>query len=178
MHNRKSSIIEFQIENSSLDDLNHIFHLYHLATEVQKKHFKIHWPEFERKMVQREIIEKHQWKLLVEQKIVGIWATTFSDPKIWNSENNDPSVYIHRIAANPEYKGLHIVPKIIDWAKCFANQHNKKFLRMDTVGLNPKLIKYYQDCGFEFLGTTKLLDTTGLPAHYQKDMVSPFQLKI
>lgn len=49
---------------------------------------------------------------------------------------------------------------------------------MDTVGENIGLIKYYQKCGFSFLGLSALEDTTRLPDHYQNATVSLTELAI
>lgn len=168
--------MNFQIQNSNIYDIDEIFRLYEIATDFQKTRFTVHWPEFDRNLIEAEIEEKRQWKIMVEDKIACIWATTFSDPQIWEERNNDPSVYIHRIATNPDFRGQNFVGKIIEWVKVFAIENNKTFVRMDTVGDNPGLINYYTKCGFDFLGLSKLKNTTGLPAHYDSATVSLFQM--
>jgi hypothetical protein len=62
--------------------------------------------------------------------------------------------------------------------KTYAYENQKQFVRMDTVGDNPRLINYYTKCGFDFLGLLKLKNTTGLPAHYDNATVSLFQMII
>jgi ribosomal protein S18 acetylase RimI-like enzyme len=125
----------------------------------------VSWPEFDRNMVEHEIHENHQWKMIENNQIICVWATTFSDPLIWGEKNEDPSVYIHRIATHPEARGRNLVVSIIDWAKKFAIAKKQKYIRLDTVGENLGLIKHYQHCGFNFLGLHKLQNTEGLPAH-------------
>jgi ribosomal protein S18 acetylase RimI-like enzyme len=105
-------------------------------------------------------------------------ATTFSDPQIWEERNNDSAVYIHRIATNPEFRGQNLVGHILEWAKKFALENKKRFIRMDTVGENPGLINYYTKFGFDFLGLSKLQNTGGLPAHYDNATVSLFQFEL
>jgi ribosomal protein S18 acetylase RimI-like enzyme len=136
------------------------------------------WPEFERSMVETEIQENHQWKMLDNNKVACIWATTFTDPLIWEERNNDPSVYIHRIATTPYYRGKNLVLQIVEWAKAYAKANNKKYIRLDTVGDNKGLIKHYQHCGFNFLGLFKLKNTAGLPAHYENASVSLFEIEL
>ncbi len=140
-----------KIFNSSLNDIEEIFRLYKLATEFQKTRFTIHWPEFNRKLVEFEIVENRQWKIMIEEKVACVWATTTNDPQIWEERNIDPAIYIHRIAANPDFRGQNLVGQIVDWAKMYALENHKQFIRMDTVGNNPGLINYYQKCGFDFL---------------------------
>ncbi len=128
------------INNSTFDDINEIFRLYHVATEYQKTQQAVLWPEFERSIVEKEIKEKQQWKIEIDRNIACVFATTFDDPLIWEEKNKEPSVYIHRIATNPSYRGNNLVVEIVKWAKAFAQQNNKKFIRLDTVGENKKLI--------------------------------------
>lgn len=170
--------MDFQIRNSKIDDIEEIFRLYKIATDFQKTRFTVHWPEFDRKLIETEISENRQWKIIADGKIACIWATTFTDPEIWEERNDDPAVYIHRIATNPDFRGQNLVGQIVEWAKIYANENQKQFVRMDTVGDNPGLINYYTKCGFDFLGLLKLKNTTGLPAHYDNATVSLFQMKI
>ncbi len=170
--------MNFQILNSNINDINEIFRLYTLATDFQKTRFTVYWPEFDRKLIEAEISENRQWKIVIDGKMACVWATTFNDPQIWEERNKDPSVYIHRIATNPDFRGQNLVGKIVEWAKIYAKENQKQFIRMDTVGDNPGLINYYTKCGFNFLGLLKLKKTEGLPAHYDHATVSLFQLTI
>ena len=167
-----------EIQNSSIEDLDFILALYRSATEYQKERFISHWPAFDRQMVVNEIEEHMQWKMIIDGEIVCIWATTFSDPLIWEHKDMDPSVYIHRITTNPNFRGKGLVKKIVEWAKNYATQHGKNFVRMDTVGENLKLIEHYTACGFKFLGLFQLTNTNGLPQHYHNAEVSLFELKV
>ena len=166
------------IQNSTLEDINEIYRLYKLATDYQKTRYIVHWPEFERVLIETEIRENRQWKLMLDNSIACIWATTFSDPLIWEEKNNDPAVYIHRIATNPEFRGRNLVSEIVDWAKRYAKENNKKFIRLDTIGENEKLIEHYKNSGFAFLGLSKLKNTKDLPQHYDNATVSLFELPL
>jgi hypothetical protein len=157
----KLTSMNFQIHNCNSSDIDSIFSLYDLATEFQKTKFRVHWPRFERGLVETEIADKRQWKLIIDNKIACVWATTFSDPQIWEELDVDPSVYIHRIAT-------------IGYAK----ENNKDFVRLDTIGDNLKLINHYTLCGFDFLGLLKLKNTDGLPKHYHQATVSLFQIAL
>ena len=167
-----------EIQNSTINDIDEIFRLYKIATDFQKTRFIVHWPEFDRKLIETEIAENRQWKIVIDNKTACVWATTFDDPLIWEDRNIDPAVYIHRIATNPDFRGKNLVNDIVEWAKKYAIANNKKFIRMDTVGNNSKLIDYYTKCGFNFLGLSKLKNTDGLPAHYHNATVSLFELPL
>ena len=166
------------IVSCTLSDTEEIFRLYRLATEYQKTKASVLWPEFEREMVLQEIEEKRQWKIIIDDVIACVFATTFNDPLIWEEKDKDPSVYIHRIATDPKFRGNNFVVAIVKWAKAYAKENNKNFIRLDTVGENKGLINYYQKCGFNFLGLFKLSDTKNLPAHYHNASVSLFEIAL
>jgi RimJ/RimL family protein N-acetyltransferase len=164
------------IYNSQIDDIDRIFELYKTATAFQNEKTMVSWPNFERELVEKEISENRQWKLIIDNQIACVWATTDSDPQIWGAKNNDPSIYIHRISTSPKFRGKCLVKEIATWAKIYAEKRNKNYIRMDTVGENNRLINHYKKCGFEYLGLTKLKNTNELPNHYQNATVCLFQM--
>ncbi len=129
----KTRIFTMDIQNSTIADIDEIFLLYKVATELQKAKQVVLWPEFDRALIENEIHENRQWKMLIDNEIACIWASTFSDPLIWGKRNIDPAVYIHRIATNPSFRGRKLVSEIVDWAIKYAKSYNKQFIRMDTV---------------------------------------------
>jgi ribosomal protein S18 acetylase RimI-like enzyme len=166
------------IRNSTIHDIDNIFYLYEQAVAFQKTKDCICWPEFERTLVETEVAEDRQWKLVEGNAIHCVWATTFSDPDIWEEKNSDAAVYIHRIATDPTSRGKNYVAEIILWAKKYAAQNGKQFIRMDTAGENKGLIKYYTGCGFNYLGLTKLKNVKNLPPHYKDAIVCLFELPL
>jgi len=167
-----------EIQNSTVKDIDTIFCLYKKATDFQKMKSAVPWPDFDRELVEKEIKEKRQWKIVIDNKIVCVWATTESDPQIWLKRNQEPSIYIHRISTNPDFRGQHLVKEIVKWSRLYAKANNKKYVRMDTVGENFGLINHYKKSGFDFLGLSELKNTNGLPAHYQNATVSLFQMLV
>ncbi len=167
------------IQNSTLNDLQEILALYRTATNYQKIKFpENQWPVFSQELIETEIGENRQWKLMEENKIACIWAHTFSDPQIWEERNADPAIYIHRIATNPAFRGRNYVSEVVIWVRNFAKQNEKKFIRLDTCGENKKLITHYTNCGFDFLGMRRLKNSDGLPSHYVNAEVCFFEIKL
>ncbi len=166
------------IQNSQSEDINMIFDLYKIATDLQKSKSVVPWPDFDRALIRKEINEKRQWKIVINNKIACVWAITYSDPQIWQKRNEDPAIYIHRISTNPNFRGRNLVGEIVKWSINHARETNKKYIRMDTVGENMGLINHYKKCGFDFLGLSKLKSTIGLPAHYHNATVSLFQIAL
>ncbi|MDC6350447.1 GNAT family N-acetyltransferase [Zeaxanthinibacter sp. PT1] len=168
-----------QIENSTHADFDEIFRLYREASAYQRsKKTVVVWPDFDPDMVRTEIAENRQWKLLFNGQIACVWATTFTDEQIWEERNADPAVYIHRIAVNPDFRGHNFVQTIVDWAHDYAGEHGKRYIRLDTLGDNQRLIQHYKDCGFDFLGMFTMQDTSGLPDHYHGEKVALFEIEL
>jgi ribosomal protein S18 acetylase RimI-like enzyme len=167
------------IHQSTMDDVTDIFKLYQYATDYQKEKFPDNtWPTFERSMVEKEVENMLQYKFVVTDNIACVWAITHSDPQIWQEKNNDPAVYIHRIATNPSYRGHNYVKIIVDWAREYCAKQGLDYIRLDTCGHNEGLIKHYTSCGFTFLGIEKIKDSTGLPPHYVDADVCYFEISV
>ena len=166
------------IRNSIAEDLDTIFNFYDLAIAYQKKISDQHWLPFDPELVKKEISENRQWKIMVDGEVACIFCVAYSDPLIWGEKDKDPSIYIHRIVTNPEFRGKNFVVEIINWALVFGKDSEKKYLRMDTWGDNARLREYYVKCGFEFLGVIKPQNPELLPAHYAEISLSLFQINI
>lgn len=167
-----------KVSNSTKADVPEIFRLYRLAIAYQKTKNATLWPEFSLELVTKEVTENRQWKIIIDGDVACVWAITFSDPEIWGEKDRDRALYIHRIATNPDHRGKHLVENIVAWSKGYAQEKHLDYIRMDTVGENQGLIRHYKKCGFQFLGLSKLQDTTSLPAHYHNATVSLFQIAL
>ena len=167
------------IKNVSITDIDEVFRLYKIASEYQKEKKKvIVWPNFDRNMVEKEITENRQFKMLIKNEVVCIWAITFSDAQIWEERNKDRAIYIHRIATNPSFRGNNFVQKIVDWAKIYAEKNDLQYIRLDTLGNNTRLIQHYKNAGFDFLGMYALQNTSSLPEHYKEAPACLFEINL
>lgn len=159
-----------RILNSTSGDMPEILRLYEAARHLQAEKNMVVWPQFEHSLLETELAENRQWKIEVDGSVACVWAITYSDRDIWEEKDQDDAVYIHRIATNPDFRGQGFVKKIVEWAKSHAQEHGKKYVRLDTLGNNTKLIEHYTGAGFEFLGVFHLKNTSQLPLHYQKEL--------
>lgn len=167
------------IINSTPDDITEIFRLYKLASEYQKtKKTVVIWPNFDRTLIETEIVEQRQFKLILDDNVACIWAVTFTDEAIWEERNSDAAIYIHRIATNSGFRGLNLVETVVTWAKEYAKENHKRFIRLDTLGNNTKLIAHYTKAGFKFLGMFDLTNTDSLPLHYKEAPVCLFEIDL
>ena len=167
-----------EFTNSKPEEIDEIFRLYDAAIEFQKTKFHRVWLPFDRPMIEREIAENRNWKIVIGNRIACIYSVTYEDPFIWKEKSAEPAIYIHRIVTNPEFRGLKFVPKITEWARSYAPSIGKSFVRMDTWGDNVKLRDYYVECGFEFLGVITPTASADLPKHYDGITLSLFEIKL
>ena len=155
-----------EIRNSILWGMKIILQLYAAASEFQKSKAMVSWPQFDSQLIETEIREKRQNKMVVDINIACVWAIKQSHSQIWGEKNILPALYLHHIATNPTFKGRNLVFDIVAWVKVFAKKRNLQYICMDIVEENQGLILHYKKCGFDFLGLSKLEDTLGLPVHY------------
>ena len=156
-----------KIENCLMNDTDDILSLYQSARELQTSKRMVVSPIFVKRLIEKEIKELRQWKLVIEDTIACNWAITFSDKEIWGEKDKNDSIYIHRITTNAAFRGNRYIHMIVEWASEYAKQKEKQFVRLDTLGNNTKLIEHYSSAGFQFLGIFELSDTSNLPGHYQ-----------
>ena len=157
------------IQNCTPGNIADILALYQHARDLQKENHVVSWPLFSENFLLKEMSEKRQWKLVEGNTILCNWAITFQDKEIWEEKDKSDSIYIHRICTNPDFRGNRYIDNIVNWAKDYAAQLGKQYIRLDTLGNNTKLIKHYTSAGFDFLGIFRLADTASLPGHYQEE---------
>ena len=166
------------IEPSDAGDLHAILEMYGHASALQREKGMVTWPEISPSLIKQEIAEQRQWKMIIDDQIACIWVIAFDDPLIWGEKNKDPSIYLHRIATAPKFRGQGLVEYVVKAAVDMACQMKLDFIRLDTVGQNPGLLEHYTDHGFAFLGTYELPSTEGLPGHYNDAPVMLFEREV
>lgn len=163
---------------STYDDIEVILELYDLAEKFQQTQGMVNWQGFERSLVVSTIDKGFQWHIEMNGEIACVFSLAVSDPLIWGEKDNDPAVYIHRIATNPRFRGNNFVKHIIEFVSAYAIKHNKQFVRLDTLSGNENLHNHYLRSGLSYLGDVRLKDPAGLPAHYSDGMFSLFEIKV
>jgi ribosomal protein S18 acetylase RimI-like enzyme len=158
-----------EIKNCSMSDVNDILLLYEAARNLQIQKQMVVWPSFEKSFIEREVREERQWKLTSGHSMACNWTITFEDKEIWGERDKGDSIYIHRICTNPALRGNRYIDAIVEWTKQYTMKMGKRYVRLDTLGNNTRLIDHYTSAGFEFLGMFKLTDTASLPTHYQRE---------
>jgi hypothetical protein len=114
-------------------DIDAVFEIYNEATSYQKTVNNKSWRGFERALIETEITENRHFIIKEDDQIACTFVITFNDLIIWKEASSDPAIYLHRIATNPKFRGRSYVKKIIEWAKTYAKENGKSYIRLDTL---------------------------------------------
>lgn len=165
----------FSVLPTTLADLELTFVFFNSAISYQQRRGYELWPQFERSLIEREMVEGRHWKITEGSEVLGIFSVQYQDPVIWGERDKEPAVYLHRIAVNPELKGKRLMKVIREWALNHAREKNKHFVRMDTWGNNEQLRNYYIACGFTYIGQKQIRPKEGETGHYGGSLLSLFE---
>jgi ribosomal protein S18 acetylase RimI-like enzyme len=167
-----------QITRSEISDLDIIFQLFADAIQYQEQRGFELWPLFDRKMIEKEIIEGRHWKISIGSEIACVFSVLYSDSLIWKELDKNDAVYLHRIATSKDHKGKNLIVSVRDWAIEHARQSGKRFVRMDTWGNNVNMRDYYIRHGFTFLKQHHLDQEKGEIPHYGGPVLSLLQIEV
>jgi len=169
----KSYIIENTIES----DLQLICWMFDEAILYQKlKNYPV-WNGYDVAVLQNDIAQKIQYKIVVNGEIACIFSVCYTDPIIWGKKDKGDAIYLHRIVVNPKHKGQKHFEKIFAWAKNHAIENDFNFIRMDTWADNPTIISYYCSFGFEFLTNFTTPNTSDLPVQHRNIKLALLEYK-
>jgi len=167
-----------KIQNTVIADLDIVLQRYRDASDYQRKHGYNLWPEFDRQMITKEILEGLHWKMTEDEQVACVFSVFYSDPVIWKEKDQDDAIYLHRIATNPEFKGRNFISHIVQWSKIHARENNRQYIRMDTWGDNDNLSGYYMKAGFKFLKKQHITKDESLPPHYWGIYLNLFEIDL
>lgn len=160
------------------EDIDAVFDIYNEATSYQKTVNNKSWRGFERLLIETEIKENRHFIIKEGDEIACTFVLTFNDLIIWKEPSSDPAIYLHRIATNPKFRGQSYVKKIVEWAKTYAKENGKSYIRLDTHSGNERINNYYTSCGFTYKGISTIEWTDELPEHYKEGSFSLFEIKL
>ncbi|MEP6947931.1 MAG: GNAT family N-acetyltransferase [Ginsengibacter sp.] len=161
----------YHIINTEIKDLPFIYSLFEEAISYQKRKGYPVWVGYDKEVLKREIENKQQYKIVIDDAIACIFSICYSDEIIWRERENGESLYLHRIAVNPFYKGQKHFGKILNWCVGYAIENALLNIRMDTWADNPDLVNYYKNSGFQIVGTLTTPDSEKLPIPQRNNRV-------
>lgn len=92
-----------------------------------------------------------------EETLIGtIVVSTLMDeeyiPVQWLTPNEN-NIYIHRLAVHPDFQGKGYAQRLMDFGEAFAKANNFQSVRLDTFSQNSRNQKFYEQRGYQRLGT-------------------------
>jgi GNAT superfamily N-acetyltransferase len=131
------------------------------ASWVQAQGF-VQWPvPFPATYVDASIRAEETFVATKDTAIIGTIALCESDQIFWPTKSDD-ALYIHRLAASPNERGLGAF--LLAWAKTETQRRAMTYLRLDCGAHNPHLRAYYLAQGFTAVGkTTVTLEKDHVP---------------
>lgn len=154
---------KFWIENTLPGDLEFIYELYEEAICYQEKMGYNVWKGYDRDLLRKEMEEKLQHKLVIGDKIALVFSAIYTDKALWGERENNDAVYVHRLVVNPLFRGRRLFGHIFNWLISDAKRRDRRYLRLDTWGDNPRMIAYYESFGYRFVGNFTSGDDASLP---------------
>src|SRR5215212_2460767 len=102
--------------NTMEDDIDLIFGLFEESIKYQEERGYPSWRNYDRNAVTNDIRNKNQYKIVIDGKPAIVFSVRYEDKIIWRERDNNNSIYLHRIVVNPEFKGLKLFGKVLEWA--------------------------------------------------------------
>ncbi|WP_223302283.1 GNAT family N-acetyltransferase [Flavobacterium branchiophilum] len=155
------------IVNTTFSDLEFVYHLFESAIDYQKRKGFPVWNGFDKAVLKNDVKNSLQFKIVDGDSILCVFSICFNDKIIWREKEKGDAIYLHRIVVNPIYKGQKQFETILNWAKDFAKENNRNYIRMDTWGDNQNIIAYYQSFGFKFIENFTTPSTEDLPIQHR-----------
>src|SRR5450755_1371983 len=104
-NNMKVEMKTYSIVNTEIIDLDFIYSLFDGAISYQKRKEYPVWAGYNKEVLKKDIENKLQYKIVIDNNIACIFSICYSDKIIWRKREKGDSLYLHRIAVNAVYKG-------------------------------------------------------------------------
>jgi ribosomal protein S18 acetylase RimI-like enzyme len=168
----------YNIINTAKEDLHFVYRLFDEAIKYQKRNNYPDWEGYDRDVLRQDILDKMQYKIVINDSIACIFSIRFSDKIIWRDRDKNDAIYLHRIAVNPGFKGQKQFQKILNWSIKYAQETGRTYIRMDTWANNPTIIDYYKSFGFQFIENFITPDTPELPLHNRNSALALLEYRV
>ena len=114
-----------------------------------------HYPN--RSAFEKDAQRNELYVLEIDDTVIGIIVlSTHMDQEYkdvqWLTENNN-HLYVHRLAIQPKHQGQGHAQQLMDFAENYAKVNNFDSIRLDTFSQNPRNQKFYEQRGYQRLGS-------------------------
>ncbi len=159
------------VVNTQTADLPFIYRLFDAAIMYQKRNGYPVWPDYDKAVLQQDVVDQRQFKVVSGDKIAGVFSVCYDDVVVWRERDQANAIYLHRIVVNPDFKGQKLFGKVLRWAEQHAVEKQRPLIRMDTWADNPIIIAYYQSFGFRIIDHFTTPDSEALPVQQRGNRV-------
>lgn len=107
----------------------------------------------------RDIEREQLWLAEIDGKIAGVVAIT-NDPEPdyvqadW--DNEEPALVVHRLAVDPEFRGVGVARALMEQAEVLARTQGISAIRVDTNIENEATQRLFPNLGYRFAGEISL----------------------
>ena len=105
--------------------------------------------------IEQAIANSETYIVLKGTELVGTF-TLLEEPSewdihVWGKNASIDTLYLHRLAIIPSFMKQGIGRSLLNWIQ--ANRYEKDYIRLDCVSENSRLKQFYEENGFELVGT-------------------------
>ncbi|OIQ27724.1 MAG: GNAT family N-acetyltransferase [Bacteroidetes bacterium MedPE-SWsnd-G2] len=114
-----------------------------------------HYPNsaaFENDIARQELFVLEGNKAIIGCVVISTFMDEEYKPITWLTPNNN-SFYIHRLAIHPDHQGKGYAQDLMDFAESKAKSQKRVSVRLDTFSQNKRNQKFYEQRGYQRLGT-------------------------
>ena len=117
-----------------------------------------HWHMDVGEQILRDRIEHHEVYLFRrDNSPIGTLTIQWSDPDVWGERGIDGLAgYVHGMAVARSAGGMRVGERMLEWAVNKIAVRGLTFARLDAMASNVPLCHYYEQRGFQPLGTATL----------------------
>jgi GNAT superfamily N-acetyltransferase len=88
---------------------------------------------------------------LVDDRAAGA-VRVAEAPAVGLANWRNDALYVYSLAVRRRFAGLGLGRQILAWVEAMARTGGKSYLRLDCMADNARLVQYYVEIGFTFLG--------------------------
>lgn len=152
---------DYKMRQAHKEDINRVIELINNRTKWLAERGSDQWSTNRSRLQERmanHIAAGRTWVLDRNQETVGtVSISTEADKDFWtNEEQKTPSLYIFRLATDPNLTGMGLGKHILQWSINYAAEHDLAEVRCDAWKTSPGLHNYYLNNGWKYLRTEEV----------------------
>ncbi len=129
--------------------INAVYRILLRCSVMLARHFLFHWiPPYSRSAIRRDCLSK--FVVITKDASRDVYTSTFQMQKC-----DDGSLFVGKIATDPKFEGQGIGKANMLFMERFAREKGCKSVRLDVYVRSSRAIQFYEESGFEIIGTKR-----------------------